>query len=116
MTTVSNFIKENSIYITILFIAVFESTAQVCLKKFKYHQQTSYIFLLGAVLLYIIVCGLLCMCYDKERLGKVNIMWSCISIICIVLFGYIFLEEKIKRNDMIAILLTFMAIYFANID
>jgi drug/metabolite transporter (DMT)-like permease len=37
-------------------------------------------------------------------------------MIFVILFGYIFLQEEIKRHDVIAIIFDFLAIYFANMD
>jgi hypothetical protein len=59
-------------------------------------KHNAYLYLSTAVALYLIVCGLLCLCYkNKGHLGKVNLMWSCMSMIFVILFGYIFLQEEI---------------------
>ena len=118
MTTVNYIVDSKSIIIyAVVLITLFEATAQVCLKKFELGKDGTYLYLLSAVALYLIVCGLLCLCYkNKGHLGKVNLMWSCMSIIFVILFGYIFLPEEIKRHDMLAILCAFGAIYFANMD
>jgi len=118
MTTVNYILQPKTIIIyAVVLITLFEATAQVCLKKFEVGRHTTYYYLLAAVALYFIVCGLLCLCYkNKGGLGKVNLMWSCMSIIFVILFGYIFLQEEIKRHDVIAVILAFLAIYFANMD
>jgi drug/metabolite transporter (DMT)-like permease len=118
MTTVNYILQPKTIIIyAVVLITLFEATAQVFLKKFEVGRHTTYYYLLAAVALYFIVCGLLCLCYkNKGGLGKVNLMWSCMSIIFVILFGYIFLQEKIKRHDMMAIFFAFLAIYFANMD
>ena len=118
MTTVNYILQPKTIIIyVVVLITLFEATAQVCLKKFEVGKHTTYNYLLLGVALYFIVCGLLCLCYkNKGGLGKVNLMWSCMSIIFVILFGYIFLQEEIKMHDMIAIIFAFLAIYFANMD
>jgi drug/metabolite transporter (DMT)-like permease len=118
MTTVNYIVDSKSIIIyAVVLITLFEATAQVCLKKFEMGKHNAYLYLVSAVALYLIVCGLLCLCYkNKGHLGKVNLMWSCMSMIFVILFGYIFLQEEIKRHDMIAIFFAFLAIYFANMD
>jgi drug/metabolite transporter (DMT)-like permease len=118
MTTVNYILQPKSIIIyAVVLITLFEATAQVCLKKFEVGKHTTYLYLLTGVAFYFIVCGLLCLCYkNKGGLGKVNLMWSCMSIIFVILFGYIFLQEEIKSHDVIAIFFAFLAIYFANMD
>lgn len=118
MTTVNNIVDSKSIIIyAVVLITLFEATAQVCLKNFEVGKSNTYTYLLTGITLYLIVCGLLCLCYkNKGNLGKVNLMWSCMSMIFVILFGYIFLQEKIKMHDMMAIFCAFLAIYFANMD
>jgi drug/metabolite transporter (DMT)-like permease len=118
MTTVNYILQPKTIIIyAVVLITLFEATAQVFLKKFEVGRHSSYLYLLTAAALYFIVCCLLCLCYkNKGGLGKVNLMWSCMSMIFVILFGYIFLQEEIKMHDMIAIFFAFLAIYFANMD
>jgi drug/metabolite transporter (DMT)-like permease len=118
MTTVNYILQPKTIIIyAVVLITLFEATAQVFLKKFEVGERSSYLYLFTALGLYFIVCCLLCLCYKNNGgLGKVNLMWSCMSMIFVILFGYIFLQEKIKMHDMMAIFFAFLAIYFANMD
>jgi len=118
MTTVNYILQPKTIIIyAVVLITLFEATAQVFLKKFEVGKRSSYLYLFTALGLYFIVCCLLCLCYKNNGgLGKVNLMWSCMSMIFVILFGYIFLQEKIKMHDMMAIFFAFLAIYFANMD
>ncbi len=118
MTTVNYILQPKTIIIyAVVLITLFEATAQVFLKKFEVGKHSSYLYLFTALGLYFIVCCLLCLCYkNKGALGKVNLMWSCMSMIFVILFGYIFLQEEIKMHDMMAIFFAFLAIYFANMD
>lgn len=104
------------IYAVIL-ITLFEATAQLCFKKFEINKTNSYCYFLFGIILYSIVCGLLCYCYkNKGRLGSVNLMWSCMSIVFVIIVGYVFLEEQLRLHDFAAIFFALLAIYFANID
>ena len=101
----------------IIFISLFEAIGQLCLKKFHLNngKLLRYIYLFITVAMYAGVWILLCYCYDKEgKLGSINLMWSCMSIICVMIFGYVFLQEKIEYHDVLAILFALLAIYFAN--
>lgn len=101
------------ILFSILFITLFESVGQFCLKKFQ--SKNLYIYFIIAIIAYIIVCGLLCVCYrNNGYMGKVNLVWSCMSIIFVFLFGYIFLNETIHKHDIIALMFALLAIYFAS--
>jgi len=84
------------IYAVIL-ITIFEASGQLCFKKFESNNSTSYFYILFGILFYLIVCCLLCYCYaNKGHLGKVNLMWSCMSIVFVIIVGYVFLQEKLK--------------------
>lgn len=102
----------------IIFISLFEAIAQLCLKKFHLHngKLLRYIYLCITITMYIGIWTLLCYCYDYDRgkLGSVNLMWSCMSIISVMIFGYVFLQEKIEFHDFLAIIFALLAIYFAN--
>jgi len=121
MTTINDLYKFNGpnrflIYAVIL-ITIFEATGQFCLKKFEPKDTNSYYYFLFGILFYMIVCGLLCFCYNhKGHLGSINLMWSCMSIIFVIIVGYVFLQEKLKNHDFIAIFFALLAIYFANMD
>ena len=118
MTTINEIAKPNRFVIyAIILITIFESTGQLCLAKFKPTDTYSYFYFLFGILFYMLVCGLLCYCYkNKGHLGSVNLMWSCMSIIFVIIVGYIFLQEKLKTHDFIAIFFALLAIYFANFD
>lgn len=116
MTQLKEIVNHKSLILySVIFITLFEATAQVCLKKFQLEKYGKYAYLFFAVVFYFFVGSLLCYCYkNNAKLGSVNLMWSCMSIIAVILFGYIFLQEKIKHHDLMAILFAILAIYFAN--
>jgi multidrug transporter EmrE-like cation transporter len=101
------------VLVSIVMITVFEAVAQSCLKKSQKNGM-SFLFYVG-ILSYIVVCVLLMNCYKNEAyLGKVNLIWSCFSIILIITIGYFIFEEKIYIHDIIAIILAIGAIITAN--
>lgn len=101
------------VLLSISFIVIFEAIAQLCLRKSE-RDGMSFLFFVG-IACYSIVCLLLFNCYkNKARMGSVNLIWSCFSIISIIIIGYVFFEEKVYTHDIIAILMAFGAIYFAN--
>lgn len=101
------------VVLSIILITIFEAMAQTCLKT--YRNNSNYLYLGIAIVFYTIVCFLLINCYRNDGfLGEVNLMWSCMSIVIILLFGHIAFDEKLTQNEVFAILLAFAAIYFAN--
>lgn len=119
MTSISNLCKnpKQLILYYIIFISLFEALGQLCLKKFHLNNGKflRYAYLFITVAMYTGVWILLCYCYEKEgKLGSVNLIWSCMSIISVMIFGYVFLQEKIEFHDVLAILFALLAIYFAN--
>jgi len=117
MTQIKEIIHHDKTLIlySVIFITLFEAIAQVCLKNFQLGKYGKYAYLTFAIIFYFLVGSLLCYCYkNNAKLGSVNLMWSCMSIIAVILFGYIFLQENIKHHDVMAILFAFLAIYFAN--
>ena len=119
MTSVKEILKDSKhlIIYAIIFITLFEATAQVCLKKFELNNHNSYLYFIIGAILYFFVINLLCICYKhKGKLGNINLMWSCMSIIFVIIFGFIFLQEEIKLHDIIAVIFAMLAIYFANMN
>lgn len=118
MTTLTEITKTNRFLIyAVILITIFEASGQLCFKKFESSNSKTYFYILFGILFYLIVCGLLCYCYaHKGHLGKVNLMWSCMSIVFVIIVGYVFLQEKLKNHDFAAIFFALLAIYFANID
>lgn len=103
-------IQSQSILVAILliFIVLSEATAQFCLRKCK-KEQKFHLFLLG-VFFYSLVClGLLNM-YSMKEIGIVNFMWSCMSIITVLIIGVIVFHEQINRYDFIGLIFVFFGL------
>lgn len=98
------------ILLLIFLITIVEASAQVCIKKYRLNNKYNYI--LYAITLYFILIYLLYNCYSKNiDIGYVNLIWSCMSIIFVILFGVIFLTEKIKNKEMLAFMFAILAIF-----
>jgi multidrug transporter EmrE-like cation transporter len=101
------------VLLSIVFITISEAIAQVCIKKS--HKDGMPVLLYIGIIFYGFVCILLMNCYSNgANMGRVNLIWSCVSIISIITVGYFIFEEKIYTHDIIAILFAIGAIYFAN--
>jgi multidrug transporter EmrE-like cation transporter len=101
------------VLLSIAFIVMFEGFAQACLRKSE-RDGMSFLFFVG-IACYAIVCLLLFNCYrNHARMGSVNLLWSCFSIISIISIGYFYFEEKIYPHDIAAIFFAMVAIYMAN--
>ena len=99
MTTLTEITKTNRFLIyAVILITIFEASGQLCFKKFESSNSKTYFYILFGILFYLIVFGLLCYCYaHKGHLGKVNLMLSCMSIVFVIIVGYVFLQEKLKK-------------------
>ena len=76
------------VLLSIAFIVMFEGFAQACLRKSE-RDGMSFLFFVG-IACYAIVCLLLFNCYrNHARMGNVNLLWSCFSIISILKKRYI---------------------------
>jgi multidrug transporter EmrE-like cation transporter len=98
------------VFAVVLFIVFFEAIAQACLKKSKLDNKRGYICI--SVISYFIICLLLLYSYEYNTMGRINLLWSCFSIIVILLTGTIFYHEKIYSYDLIGIGLIIIGMYF----
>jgi multidrug transporter EmrE-like cation transporter len=93
----------------ITLIVISESTAQYHIKKSK--TTNNWMYLLVAVLCYMVICGLLHKCYDYDDMGMTNLIWSVLSIITIMIIGHIAFKERINKYDMLGILFCIIGLY-----
>lgn len=114
MTDIINNIKtwmENSIVDEIILLAIFvafvESFAQNTIKS---SEHGSLKFILGLAF-YMIVGYILHYAYHKFPLGKMNVVWSCISIILAMFIGYLFYDEPMNNWNISSIVLAIAAVY-----
>jgi multidrug transporter EmrE-like cation transporter len=108
--------SENSVVDEILIVAIVvalvETTAQNTIKT---SEHGSIKFMIGMTV-YMGVGYLLHYAYSKFPLGKMNTVWSCISIVLGLGIGYLAYGEKITTNTVVAAALALGAIYFSNKD
>ena len=101
------------VLLSIVFIVISEAIAQTCLKK-SHKEHMPILFYIG-IIFYGFVCALLLNCYKNGiNMGRLNLIWSCCSIITIIVIGYFFFNEQIYLHDIAAIVLAMGAIYMAN--
>ena len=94
----------------LLFIVSSEACAQYFLKKCKTTQRWH--FFMIAVFFYSLVCLGLYNMYGYREMGVVNLMWSCLSIITIILVGVTFFHESINWYDIIGVIFVFIGFGF----
>lgn len=109
MDILQNWSKESildEVIIIVLLLALVEAIGQNLLRDTKY---IKFVFGLTS---YIIIGYLLHYSYQKFPLSKVNVMWSCLSIIVAVILGYFLYNEKMNKNSILAIIFALLGIYF----
>jgi len=94
----------------IIAIVFFEAIAQFCVKKTKENGDNKYLCI--SIIAYFIVCLLLLQAYSYKTMGIVNLVWSCLSIITILLVGIAFYHETVTRYDIIGLFFVFVGLYF----
>ena len=88
-----------------MFIVLSEAVAQYCVRRCK-AEQKYHLFIL-AILFYSFVCVGLYIMYGFRQMGVVNLMWSCMSILTIMLVGVFFFHERIDIYDIMGMILVF---------
>jgi multidrug transporter EmrE-like cation transporter len=100
--------------IYVSFIIIFESLAQNSFKTCYANGDTTD-FALG-VIFYGVVGYFLIKMYEYETMGIVNIIWSSLSIVSIMLIGHYFWGEKLTVNDIIGSIMVFIGLIFIMLD
>lgn len=101
-------------FVLILAIVLSEAVAQYHLKKSKAMVQrlaTMYYFAV-AIVAYGTVCVLLRACYEFKGVGLTNLVWSVLSIVCMLLIGFLFFHEHLTMYDGIGVMLCIAGLYF----
>jgi drug/metabolite transporter (DMT)-like permease len=91
-------------------IVLFESVAMHNINESK--KRNSLLFFLLALASYGIVCLLLHKCYDFGGMSVTNFTWYLLSIISVLLIGYIGFDEKITLNDITGLILCIIGLYY----
>ena len=102
--------NNNNYYILlIVVIVIFESIAQFHISESK--RRNSIIFFLLAIASYSVVCLLLHKCYDFGGMAMTNFTWYTLSILSIVIIGFLGFNESITRYDIIGLVMTICGLY-----
>lgn len=97
----------DEVLLVALVIAITESIAQ---NNIKNSDHRSILFIVGLVF-YMVVGYLLHYAYHKYPLGKINVIWSCISIILAMTLGYLLYDEPFNLWSVVAMFFALSAIY-----
>ena len=64
------------------------------------------------VLSYVVICLMLVKSYAYQDMGKINLIWSGLSSVTIIMVGIVFFHEKITKYDILGSLFMFIGFYF----
>lgn len=98
----------------ILIIAIVETLSLICLKEGETNKKTH--FILCGILGYIIVAYVLCKTLKFEGIGKVNLVWNCVTILTAFIAGHLLFNEKVNKYTFYAIVFAMIAIYLAQLS
>jgi len=101
--------NSNYYILLITVIVIFESIAQYHISESK--RRNSIIFFLLAIASYSVVCLLLHKCYDFGGMAMTNFTWYTISILSIVIIGFLGYNENITRDDIAGLILAIGGLY-----
>jgi len=102
--------KDSNYYILLIaVIVIFESIAQYHISESK--RRNSILFFLLAIASYSVVCLLLHKCYDFGGMAMTNFTWYTLSIVSIVLIGFLGFDESITRYDLIGLVMAIGGLY-----
>jgi len=102
----------DEIIILAIIVVIIETFAQNTLKN---SDNGSITFILGLTF-YMIVGYVLHYAYHHVPLSKLNVTWSCMSIILAISIGYFLYDEKLDINSFISVIFALLAVYFANLN
>lgn len=109
--TIKKWMEESVIDEIIIFaviLAIVESIAQNTIKLNSNGYSNKFII---GIVFYMGVGYILHLAYIKYPLSKINITWSCFSILFAISMGYILYGEKINRWSILAAFFALSAIY-----
>jgi len=95
----------DELFVFVIIIAVVEACAQNTLKN---NDNNKYIV---GLVIYVLVGYLLHYTYQNYPLSKVNVMWSCLSIILATTLGYLIYNESINSLKIVSVMLAIGAVY-----
>ena len=105
----TNKISSNVIHLVLL-IAIVETISLVCLKKGN-NDNVPFFTFCGSFG-YLLVVYILYKALSNEGIGKVNLMWNCVTIITAFITGNLLFNEKVNKYTFYSIVFALIAIYF----
>ncbi len=113
------FLPGSKIGILVVFalcIAFFEAIAQNSLKYYSEHEKScSHMIICIGIIGYIMVALLLLTSYNYVAMSKMNLMWSCISIIAACALGNVIHNEDFDGYTATSVSLALLSIYIAHL-
>jgi len=107
----SNFSNSTTTLIYIIIgIVLLETVAQSCLKKTKITNNQNYMCI--SIIAYFLICLLLIKSYAYDTMGVVNLIWSCFSIILVVVAGVCLYHEEFTKYDFMGMVFVLVGLYF----
>lgn len=94
-------------------VSVFEALSQACIKASRVYQP---LWFLVGLIGYTIISGLLYKAYSYAGIGRVNLLWSSLSIVLALLAGKIFFKEHWSFQTVLAVIFALIAAFLANHD
>jgi drug/metabolite transporter (DMT)-like permease len=98
----------------VLIIAVVETISLICLKKGNNDGLLH--FTLCGWGGYLIIVYLLCKTLSYEGIGKVNLIWNCMTIVTAFITGHLLFNEKVNKYTFYAIIFSMIAIYLMHLS
>jgi multidrug transporter EmrE-like cation transporter len=106
--------SEESILDEVIIIAIIISLCEAFAQNYIKNSESNVHFKMFVGLTFYIVLGfLLHHAYNNYELSRVNVVWSCISIITATVLGYILYNEHISFNNIISVIAACVAVYFS---
>ena len=99
--------------ILILMIVLSESIGQYFIKK--YNQIPKPIYYIYGIFFYLIVIFILSKVYSNSPLGIVQLLWSGLSVLSVLIIGHFIFGEEITSNEWIGIILIISGIVITQI-
>lgn len=96
----------------VILISFCEVSSQACIKKARL--TGTWGWLIMGTLLYSVIIYLLFMSYRYGGMGKVNLIWSCMSIVFAIVTGIVLFNETFNSCTATAIFFAAVAIFFAS--
>ncbi len=116
---IDQYLPSSALGIVIIFaicISFFEAISQSSMKYYiKNKENRNKLLVCVGIAGYIMVSLLLLTSYRYESMGRMNMVWSCISIITAYTIGFLVFEEYCDEYTVCSIVLALSAIYIGSL-